>query len=88
MVFAYVFVQGWTIDPYVYSFLYQPHEVLIPPPNYTKVVKCSIMTCDVTVVIDREGALEMFFKTSLQMSWLTLLYTYHHIPPCHTYTYI
>ena len=52
MVLAYVFVQGWTIDPYVYSFLYQPHEVLILPPHYTKVVKCSAMTCDVTVVID------------------------------------
>ena len=33
MVFAYVFVQGWTVDPYVYRFLYQPHEVLILPPH-------------------------------------------------------
>ena len=62
MVFAYVFVQGWTIDPYVYSFFYQPHGVLILSPHYTKVVKCSAMTCDVTVVIDRGVALEMFFK--------------------------
>ena len=62
MVFAYVFVQGWTVDPYVYSFLYQPHEVLILPPHYAKVVKCSAMTCDVTVVIDWGGVLEMFFK--------------------------
>ena len=52
MVFAYIFVQGWIVDPDVYSFLYQPHEVLILPPYYTEVIKCSVMTCDVTVVID------------------------------------
>ena len=62
MVFAYVFVQGWIVDPYVYSFLYQPHEVLILPPHYAKVVQYSAMTCDVTVVIDWGGALEMFTK--------------------------
>ena len=62
MVLACVFVQGWTVNPNVYSFLYRPHEVLILPPHYAKVVKCSAMTCDVTVVIDWGGALEMFFK--------------------------
>ena len=62
MVFAYVFVQGWIVDPYVYSFLYQPHEVLILPPHYAKVFKCSAMTCDVTVVIEWGGVLEMFSK--------------------------
>ena len=36
MVLAYVFVQQWTVDPNVYSFLYQPHEVLMAHgPNYT-----------------------------------------------------
>ena len=62
MVFAYVFVQGWTIDPNVYSFLYQPHEVLILPPHYAEIIKCSVMTCDVTVVIDWGGMLDMLFK--------------------------
>ena len=62
IVLAYVFVQGWTVDRNVYSFLYQPHEVLILPPHYAKLVKCSAMTCDVTVVIDWAGVLEMFFK--------------------------
>ena len=36
MVFDYVFVQGWIIYPNVYSFLYQPHEVLILPPHYVQ----------------------------------------------------
>ena len=35
MVLVYVFVQGWTVDPNVYSFLYQPHEVLKPQDPQT-----------------------------------------------------
>ena len=52
MVFANVFVKGWTIDPYGYSFFDQPHEVMILSPHYTKIIYSSIMTCDGTVVID------------------------------------
>ena len=62
MVFAYVLIKGWIVDPNVYSFLNQPHEVLILPPHYTEVIKCSVMTCDVAMVIDWGGALEMLFK--------------------------
>ena len=50
MVFAYVSVQGWIIDPYGYGFFYQPHEVVILPPHYTEIVQCSVMTCGVPVV--------------------------------------
>ena len=40
MVFAYVFVQGWTIDPYVYSFLYhiiRKAEHLLNQQTYRKI---------------------------------------------------
>ena len=49
MVFAYVSVQGWIVDPYVYGFSYQPHEVVILPPHYTEIVHCSGMTCGVAI---------------------------------------
>ena len=62
MVFAYVLVKGWIVDPNIYSFFYQPHEILILPPHYTEVIKCSVMTCDVAVVIDGGGAFEVLFK--------------------------
>ena len=52
MVFANVFVEGWTIDPYVYSLFNQPHEVVILSPHYTEVINSGIMTCDGTMVID------------------------------------
>ena len=51
MVFANVFVKGWTVDPYVYSFFDQPLEVMILSPHYTEIINSSIMTCDGTVVI-------------------------------------
>ena len=38
MVLAYVPVQGWIIDPYVYSFFNCSHEVLVFPPCYAEVV--------------------------------------------------
>ena len=57
MVFANVFVKGWTVDPYVYSFFDQPHEVMILSPHYIEIINSSIMTCDRTVVIDWGGVL-------------------------------
>ena len=51
MVFAYVFVQGWDIDPSVYRFFYESHEVLVLPPHYTEIFQCSGMICGVTMVI-------------------------------------
>ena len=51
MVFVYVFVKGWTIDSYIYSFFYQSHEVLVLPPHYTEIFQCDGMTCDVEMII-------------------------------------
>ena len=60
LVLAYVSVEGWITDPYVYSFLNQPHKVVILSTHYTEVVQCSGMTCDATVVINWGRGLEMF----------------------------
>ena len=40
----------WIVDPYVYRYFYEPHEVLVLPLQYTEVLQCSIMTCDVKMV--------------------------------------
>ena len=52
MEFAYVFVEGWTIDPYIQSLFYGPAEVLILPPNNIEIFYGDLVTTDVTVVID------------------------------------
>ena len=52
MVFAYISVHGWIVDPYVYGFFYQPHEVMILPPHYTEIIQYSGMTCGVTMAIN------------------------------------
>ena len=36
MVFVYVSVQGWIVDPYINRFFYQPNEVLVLPPHCTE----------------------------------------------------
>ena len=38
MVFAYVLVQGWIIDPYEQWYFDQPREILLFPAHYTEVV--------------------------------------------------
>ena len=57
MVFANIFVKGWIVYPYVYSFFDHPHKVVILSPHYTEVINGSIMTCDGITVIDGEGVL-------------------------------
>ena len=57
MVFGYVLVQGWIIDPNEYSFFDQPSKILFLSPHYTEVIKCNAMTCDGTVVIYVGGTL-------------------------------
>ena len=88
MVFACVFVQGWIVDPYVYNFLYQPHEVLILPPHYTKVVQCSAMTCDVTVVIDWGGHLRCSLNLSPNVLADSPIYSSLHSTLSHLYLYM
>ena len=60
MVFAYVFVQGWIIDPYEHWFFVQPGEILLFPAHYTEVIQGNIMTHGVTVIIDRGEGFQVF----------------------------
>ena len=55
MVFAYVFLQGWIIDPNEHWFFDQPGEVLLFPAHYTEVVQGGSVTSGVTMVMDMGG---------------------------------
>ena len=57
MVFAYVFVKGWIIDPYIQCFFYCSTEVLVLPPNYIEIINSDLVTTDVTMVKDWGGCL-------------------------------
>ena len=60
MVFAYVSIEGWIIDPYVYSFFDSSDEVLILPPLNTEIFNGGTKTCDVVMVIYWGGELLVF----------------------------
>ena len=62
MVFAYVSVEGWIIDPYVKSFFDSSHEDLLLSPHNTKILYRDFVTSDVVVVKYWGGGLEMFFE--------------------------
>ena len=62
MVFAYVLLKGWIIDPYVQCFFDCSTEVLVFPPNYIEVINSDLVTADVTMVKDWGGCLLMFFE--------------------------
>ena len=62
MVFAYVSIEGWIIDPYVQCFFDCSTEVLVLPPNNVEILNGDLVTRDVAMVIDWGGGLLMFFK--------------------------
>ena len=62
MVFAYVLVKGWIIDPDKHWFFNRSGEVLLLPSHYTKIVDVGIVTSDVAMVIDRGGGLLVFLQ--------------------------
>ena len=62
MVFAYVFVKGWIIDPYVQCFFDCSTEVLVFPPNYIEIINSDLVTTDVTMVKYWGGCLLMFLE--------------------------
>ena len=62
MVFAYVFVKGWIIDPYVQCFFDCSTEVLVFPPNYIEIINSDLLTTDVTMVKDWGGCLLVFLE--------------------------
>ena len=50
VVFAYVSIQGWIIDPNVESFFDGSHHVLVLSPHYAKIISANQVTRDVIVV--------------------------------------
>ena len=56
MVFAYVSIKGWIIDPYVQCFFYCSVEVLVFPPHYAKIIYGNIVTSGVKWSYIGEGA--------------------------------
>ena len=62
MVFTYVFVKGWIIDPYVQCFYDCSTEVLVFPPNYIEIINSDLVTTDVAMVKDWVGCLLVFLE--------------------------
>ena len=62
MVLAYVFVQGWVVDPYKHRLFNQPGEVFLFPVHHCEVVNSGWMTWDVTMVKYRGGGFQMFLE--------------------------
>ena len=55
MVFAYVSIWGWIIDPNIWSFFDGSHEVLVLSSHYTKIIYADIVT-NAAMVTYRDGA--------------------------------
>ena len=55
-------VQGWIIDPYVYSLFNCSHLVQVLPPNNFKIVDGNFVTTDVTMVMYGRGGFQMFLE--------------------------
>ena len=51
MVFANIFVEGWTIYPNIYSFFDQPDVIVLLSPHYSEVISGGVMTCDGVMVM-------------------------------------
>ena len=62
MVFAYVSIKGWIVDPYVEVFFDGSHEVLVFPPHNAKIIYSNRMTRGVVVVIYMGKSLLMFLE--------------------------
>ena len=52
MEFAYIFIEGWIIDPYVQCFFDSSAEVLVLPPYNVEIFNGDLMTSDLAMVID------------------------------------
>ena len=86
MVFANVSVQGWIINPYLYS----SSVVLGLPPTCTVVVNICVVTFGVEMVINWNRGLQMFLNLSPNVladspmyfsSYFTLAHLYWYITP-------
>ena len=62
MVFANVSIQGWIVDPDVYSLFYGSPEVLVLPSHNVEIINTYAVTSGVKVVKYGGGGLLMFLE--------------------------
>ena len=85
MVFAYVPIKGWIVDPYIYCFFEGSDKVLVLPLHNSKVVKGGAITSDVTMVIYWEGALRCSLNLSPNVLDDSPIYSSSHSTLSHLY---
>ena len=67
--YAYVLVEGWTIQPYVYCFFDSSDQVLVLPSHYTEVINGGTMTSDVKMVICWGWGIQVLPEPLSKCSW-------------------
>ena len=61
LVFSYICLEGWVIDPDVHSLLDGPSDTPFPPAYYGEAVHTGRMSCGPAVLIDGGGGSKVFF---------------------------
>ena len=75
IVFTYIPIQGWIVDPYIQSFFNGSHEVLLLSPHNTKILQWDLVTSGVKMVKDWGGGFEMFLEPLSKCSgWFTYIF--------------
>ena len=69
MVLAYVFIEGWIINPYEQCLFYPSVEVLVFPLHYVEIFNGDTVTSGVKMVIYRGVCLETFLEPLSKCSW-------------------
>ena len=85
MVFANIFVEGWTIYPNVYSFFDQPDIIVFLSPHYGEVINSGVMTCDGSMVMYGGGVFQMLFKPFTKVLADSPIYSSSHSTLSHLY---
>ena len=85
MVFAYVSIEGWIINPYVQCFFYCCVELLVFPLHYAKIICGDIVNSGVKKVIYWGRCLLMFFELPTNALEDSLIYSSSHSTLSHLY---
>ena len=88
MVFAYISIKGWIIDPYIQGLFDGPHEVLVISPQYGKIVNTDRMTRGVNMVMYRGRALRCSLNLSSKFLADSPIYSSSQSTLLHLYLYM